>query len=60
MLQRLIRYTFFVRRDMDGYANPMLDRVLARLPKYEQDEAMDFYAKILSYSLMVPPKPPKR
>jgi GR25 family glycosyltransferase involved in LPS biosynthesis len=60
MLQRFIRYTFFVRRDIDGYATSMLDRVLARLPKYEQDEAIDFYIKILSYRLTVPPQPPKR
>jgi GR25 family glycosyltransferase involved in LPS biosynthesis len=60
MLQRFIRYTFFVRRDIDGYATPMLDRVLARSPKYGQDEASDFYVKILKYLLTVPPQPPKR
>ena len=56
MLQRLIRYAFFVRRDIAGYATPILEEVLARLPQPGNREATDLYAKILRYYLVAPPR----
>lgn len=56
MLQRLIRYTFFVRRDLAGYAEPVLDRVLERLPPPVSDEAVRFRARIVQYLLALPPE----
>jgi GR25 family glycosyltransferase involved in LPS biosynthesis len=56
MLQRLIRYMSFVRRDIRGYAIPMLERVLKRMPEQRDPEAIAFYSRIIRYYLTTPSK----
>jgi GR25 family glycosyltransferase involved in LPS biosynthesis len=51
MLHNLVRYSFFVRRDIAGYAAPLLERILSQVPAYEENEIVDFYAGILRYQL---------
>jgi GR25 family glycosyltransferase involved in LPS biosynthesis len=46
VLQRLVRYAFFARSDIRGYAMPMLDRVLAKLPRAIDNETVDLFARI--------------
>jgi GR25 family glycosyltransferase involved in LPS biosynthesis len=58
MFQRLIRYTFFVRRDLPGYAAPALDRVMAAMPPPVAGDAMAFYSRIVQYLLTSPPEFP--
>lgn len=57
MLQRLIRYTFYVRRDISGYAMPILRQVLDHLGPPPNQEAADYYAKIIRFHLAGPPRP---
>jgi GR25 family glycosyltransferase involved in LPS biosynthesis len=59
MLQRLVRYSFFVRRDMAGQAVPLLDRTLSRLPPAMTDDASDFYARVVAYWVNEPSEPGK-
>jgi GR25 family glycosyltransferase involved in LPS biosynthesis len=59
MLQRLVRYSFFVQRDMAGHAIPLLDRTLSRLPPVVADEASDLYARVVAYWVNEPAEPGK-
>jgi GR25 family glycosyltransferase involved in LPS biosynthesis len=52
LLQQLMRYSFFVRRDLNGYATQLLETTMTRLPLSEDDPAREFNAKILRYMLM--------
>jgi GR25 family glycosyltransferase involved in LPS biosynthesis len=56
MLQRLIRYMSFVRRDIQGYASPMLEKVLGQMPEQQNSDALEFYARIIRYYLTIPSK----
>jgi hypothetical protein len=58
MFELLIRYTFFVRRDLAGYAVPALERLMAAMPPPVTGEAMSFYSRIVQYLLAAPPEPP--
>lgn len=55
MLQRLIRYCFFVGRDLQGVAEPELSRLLSRLPPPETGETVSFLARVVQYLLTAPP-----
>ena len=54
LLELLIRYAFFVRRDIPA-ARPVLDRVLGQLPAPEKSDAIELCSRIVEYYLTCPP-----
>lgn len=63
LLELLLRYAFYVRRDLPGYAMPKLRQVLDRLPPPPRSDETDLFAAIVDYylrsALNRPPSPGK-
>ena len=53
MIRPMIRYSYFVRRDL-GFATPIIDDALARLKIDESDEAVELFVKALVRFLDLP------
>jgi GR25 family glycosyltransferase involved in LPS biosynthesis len=52
VLRQLIRYSFYIQRDLNGRGTPILDQIVSRLAPSESDPALEFNARILRYMLV--------
>ena len=53
LAQRLLRYSFFARRDIQGIALPLIRDAINRLDVPDQDGEWDFHASVMKYFLGV-------
>ena len=54
LVRQILRYSFFVRRDLRGHAAPALARALERRHRPDPDGAVDLYLNVLRYYLSKP------
>jgi GR25 family glycosyltransferase involved in LPS biosynthesis len=54
LAQRILRYSFYVRRDIKGRAAPAIAQVLERWNRPDPDGAIDLYMNVLRYHLSKP------
>ena len=54
LVRQILRYAFYVRRKIDGYAVPAIQPVLKKWERPDPDGAIDLYMKVLRCLLLKP------